>query len=280
MVCVELWCSQSIDRCGLSAIDAKQPPIPPYPGAVLLASPDPDHELVWGELDTGGLAVIDGQFLVDQPIVSCSAGRQARIPISIGTNAREAALWQQTGDDAFADETQYRQSLAQTFGSDTERVAEQYSAAKYGSLSEASVALVTDMAFVCGTRTLARTASRHADVYVYDWQRPFDLVQFEGLGATHSVELAWVWDWWTSIIGGPQDEIDRAAQVVDYWTGLADRGNPNHDGAPSWPKYVEGVDPELAFGDQPTVVEGRRDARCELWDEEFAKLWGDDWAQP
>jgi hypothetical protein len=69
----------------------------------------------------------------------------------------------------------------------------------------------------------------------------------------------------------------RRSRFPDAYT---ERGDPNHDGAPAWPKYVEDVDPEFAFADEPTVVEGRRDARCGLWDSVLASQWGDDWAAP
>jgi para-nitrobenzyl esterase len=239
---------------------------PPAPGHPLLVPPEQRIPLTQGSGDPALLAVVDGTFLVEQPLDALNAGRFAHVPMIIGTNAREAALFQQ-GADAFTDEAQYLQGLSAVFGGDADAIAARYPVAEYETANEAAIAVGTDFAFVCPARRLAQAVSRRADVFVYNWNRGAGFPPFAGLGPAHGVELVWVWDAWTAWLGAPPDEVALADQVIGYWTSFASSGDPNADGRPSWPRYDEGTDPELVFDLQIATEAGRRKQRCNVWDE-------------
>jgi para-nitrobenzyl esterase len=264
-------CAQSEPAALLGCLRAKPagellPTDPdPAPGGFLFISPERGVPMSNGARDPGLFAVIDGDFLIEQPITSLEAGRFEHVPMIIGTNAREAAYFL-NGETAFGDQDQFMQGLKDTFGPGAALVADRYPVANYDSANEAGIAVGTDFLFACPTRTLARLVTPYADVFVYTWNRGAAFGPFAGLGAApHAVELAWVWDWWTTAFGKPVDEVALAHQVGGYWTGLAARGDPNAADRVTWPRYAPANGPELVFDLDITTEEGRSTEACDFW---------------
>lgn len=247
-------------------------------GGGLFVNPNADARWVWSGDDPGLLAVIDDDFLLEQPVRSFASGRFAHMPTIIGTNAREGT-WFLSGESVFVDEAQYSATLEATFGALGPKVREQYPIEDYASVNDAAIEVAGDFAFVCPAWSYASLASRYADVYVYDWKRAAEKFEpFAELGPAHAVELTWVWNWWQTMDAPSAEELGLAQQVAEYWTTLAATGDPNGRGLPKWPRYESAKDPELALDLQPKVEEGRRSARCKFWSDVAAANWGDDWA--
>ncbi len=74
-----------------------------------------------------------------------------------------------------------------------------------------------------------------APTYVYR----FDRVRAgnHGIGAYHGAEIPYVFD--THDPWLPTDAIDRelTRRMMGYWLNFAATGDPNHDGAPTWPRW-------------------------------------------
>jgi carboxylesterase type B len=102
-------------------------------------------------------------------------------------------------------------------------------------------------------------------VFVYHWSRAANILGLADLGATHGVELAWVWNWWSARLGGPAYEVALAQRVADYWTGFAERGDPNATYQRVWPSYDEQTGPEIVLDLDVHTQEGRRAERCQFW---------------
>ena len=93
--------------------------------------------------------------------------------------------------------------------------------------------------FTCPSIALADGfAASGAPTYVYR----FDRIRTgdHGIGAYHGAEIPYVFD--THDPWLPTDEVDRGLtrRMMAYWLGFADRGDPNHDGAPGWPRWDVG----------------------------------------
>jgi para-nitrobenzyl esterase len=201
----------------ISAADAQPADPPSAPGGILFMSPNRAIPLTEGSGDRGVLATLDGRFLAEQPRAALEAGHFADVPMIIGTNAREAGfLLRDT--DAFTSESEYLKALSDVFGDQAHAIAEHYPVANYASANDAANAAASDFAFVCPARSLARAAARETDVFVYNWSRGAEVPPFAGLGAAHGVELLWVWDIWTRVLGAPPDEVGLVHKVADYWT--------------------------------------------------------------
>lgn len=184
----------------------------------------------------------------------------------VGTNAREASLFL-SGAGVLESEEQLRDALVEINGAAAaDAVLARYPINDYDSVNDAAIAALTDFMFVCPARTLAASASEYVDVYVYNWARAAAIPPFTGLGATHAVELSWVWNFWP-LIGGSDEEQPLTELTIGYWTRMAEGGDPNGDEAPEWPLYTASTDPELVFDLEPTVEEGRRNAACAFWDD-------------
>jgi para-nitrobenzyl esterase len=272
------------DECALDCLRAKPGqslqatrPARQYPGSPFLANPDSDYQVAWGEHNPGLTVVVDGVYLKEQPIAAFAAGRYARVPAIIGTNARETADKYTEGASLFANESEYRAAIEATFQA-APAIEKRYPVDQYASVNDAAIELSTDYYFVCPAWQLARRLSRHSDVYMYNWTRGVNTPDYAKYGAAHSVELVWLWDLW-SVLGAAPAEAPLVTQMTDYWTALAETGDPNREGSPTWPKYREDEDQELAINLEPRVEMGRRDARCPLWSKVFATQWGDAWEE-
>ena len=255
------------------AADSLIPELPPSaPGGIMF--PDLDAK-EWGANNAGTLGSVDGKLIVEQPIDSYSAGRFRRVPLIVGSNAREASVFL-TGATAFSDAASLMAALTRTYGASAARIAAQYPVAKYSSANDAAIELAGDSVFVCSAYATAQLLSRHTDVFVYNWTRAIGVAPYSSYGPTHGVELAWVWDWWRpELLGAPASEDMLAARVADYWTHFAESGDPNGEGLPSWARYDEHEDPELTFDLEISSARGRRAERCALWNSVRAELWGD-----
>ena len=272
-------CSGSAALSCLRKLDAKSllpDALPAEPGGAVFTSANPEAKRYWGANNSSSLGIVDGKLIATQPSVSYREGRYAQVPMIIGSNAREGSLFV-SGETAFENEAQLTAALARTYGEQAARIAAQYPVASYPSVNDAAIEIAGDSAFKCSAYALARLTSRNNEVFVYHWTRAANIPGLADLGATHAVELAWVWNWWTALLGGPSYEVALARSVADHWTTFAERGDPNAENERVWPLYDEQTDPELVLDLSARTQQGQRAERCKLWQEVRVALWGDAW---
>jgi len=129
--------------------------------------------------------------------------------------------------------------------------------------------LVTDVAWRCPTRSLARTLSdRSANVRVYS----FD----QGL-AYHGSELDYVFDSSTptplrGLESMPQSQAVTQA-IQHYWTRFAATGDPNDGASPNWPRYASGAETYLTLAEPPKAVSAPLSEGCDFWSD-YARSGG------
>ena len=198
--------------------------------------------------------VVDGWFFPEQPAVTFATGRQAKIPVIVGSNHDEISIFASPLVDgkSYRPKTvaEYRQWLRREFGTFADKVF-----AEYPAQSDKDVALTfrtmdTDFDFGFGARLLAMDMARiQQTAFLYHFTY-VGADQFAELGAFHSEESMFLSKkYWTSWIHRPYDETLSNA-IIGYWVQFAKTGNPNSSAFPSWPVYQPGTDLGQELGQQ------------------------------
>ena len=211
---------------------------------------------------------VDGVVLADQPAALFEAGSFADVPIVLGTNRAEGAIFARLGYSGL-DEAGYAQLVRANVGAAADDVLARYSATEYGSVEGALTAVLTDGIFTCPTRKLAVAADAAAqDVFLYEFAYELDFPLLAGLGAFHGSEIPFVFG--NGLYGLELSEVERTlvAEMQGYWTRFAADHDPNDPAATPWPAW-HGADRQHLVLDLPLPLEGGVDLRaeaCDFWD--------------
>lgn len=220
---------------------------------------------------SGLLAVVDGFVLPTQPSEVFADGRQRRVPLLIGSNARErvpGSVLPETLPDA----------IRSLYGSGPhfEKAKALYSQVArdpvYGTPAEQ---WATDVSFRCST---VLEADWHAAAGIRTYQYEFGRVPKgrEAVGASHTGELPYVFGVLNpdalanAEFGGSDAELSMVMRT--YWTNFAKTGDPNGPGLPNWPRYDRENRAYVDFSDRPTVKNDLRRQACALYAEALGFL--------
>lgn len=222
---------------------------------------------------------IDGHVLPESPLAAFAGGRQAPVPLMIGSNADEGTLLVPT---LGAPLPEYRHQpipsgtlqpeIADAFGPDIDRLFDLYPGLEHGDLG-AAIDLSGDYMF--GSKAFWY-ASHHAAAGHPTWLYHFARVPpspGQTAGAYHAAELTFVHGSSVPILPLTADDKVLAEQMQRHWTGFAASGDPNGvDSAVDWPEFEPG-DPHWLRLDHTIVAEpvGRRD-RYEVLNARTARL--------
>ncbi|WP_396593370.1 carboxylesterase/lipase family protein [Brevundimonas sp. R86498] len=189
--------------------------------------------------------IVDGRVVPEDVVEAFAAGRQAPVPLMIGTNSAEfwwirpsdAGVYGRT-DDAMTD-AEYDALLA-----------------AYGGQAGYDAHVVSDLIFNEPARHLARL---HAGAGHPTFLYRFDVVPASNPepsgGATHASERPYVFDN-LHTVGRPMGERDAraATAMADYWTTFARYGDPNGGNHPAWPEFGAVPDRLLEFTNDGPVA--------------------------
>ncbi len=194
----------------------------------------------------------DGYVLPRDEYLLYSAGVQNDTPVLIGTNADEGAIFPHARDAA-----SFIKQVRAQYGAYADKILAAYPASSDAQAAQSASALMRDTAFGWNTWTWARLQSRTGKgrvyLYYFDHRPPYpDVPFFEGVGATHGAELAYVF-------GNPAQqgmhftEEDQALSeaIMRYWTDFAKRGDPNGEGLPRWPPFTARHPVAMHFDSSP-----------------------------
>jgi para-nitrobenzyl esterase len=182
--------------------------------------------------------IVDGRVLTEDVVQAFAAGRQAPVPLLIGTNSAE--FWWIRPTDAGA------------YGrTDDALTDDEHDAllAAYGGPEGYDQHVVSDLIFNEPARHLARLHARAGNP---TWLYRFDVVPESNPepsgGATHASERPYVFET-LGTVGRPLGERDFAASraMAAYWTDFARAGNPNGGDRQAWPAFMERPDSLLEF---------------------------------
>jgi para-nitrobenzyl esterase len=209
---------------------------------------------------------VDGYVLPKAPLEAIAAGEHNAVPLVVGANSEETGRFVEK-----MSEEEYVAQVNATFGELAGPILAAYPSASYPSPRAAYVAITSDVKFICPARTIARTAaaSQSAPVRRYFFTHALENAGAVGkaLGATHGLELAFVFHHLTVQGYVPSDEEEALALAMGgYWARLGATGDPNGEGAVSWPVYESVADTFLGLDVPIAAGAGIRTPECDFWD--------------
>jgi para-nitrobenzyl esterase len=267
-----------LDKLGIAPPDAGR--LPDVPIAAILAA----SQEVFDEVpvrNPGTLAfvpIVDGDLLHDYPVKLAREGRSHPVPLIIGTNKREAALFRLMRSPLMpitprAITSMFTQIAAEQ--PDLQLPTEEQIGSAYSRLRRKarSLNIATDAGFRMPSVWLAEGHSRVAPVYLYrfDYSTPF--LKLLLISAAHATELPYVW----GNLGAPKDPTlklggAKTAKAVSKrvrarWINFAAHGKPaGPAGEPDWTPYRE--------DDRACLIIGKRDTVVHDVDSHIRAAWG------
>ncbi|MGB8478755.1 MAG: carboxylesterase family protein [Acidobacteriaceae bacterium] len=190
--------------------------------------------------------VVDDWFFPEQPATAFANGKQAKIPVIVGSNNDEVSIFASplVGGKSNRPKTveEYRQWLRREFGPMADKVFAQYPAHSDKDVPGVFRTMDTDFDFGFGARLLAiEMAQIHQPAYLYHFTY-VGAGEFSALGAFHSEESMFLSKkYWTTWIHRPYDKTLSNA-IIGYWVQFVKAGNPNDSALPPWPAYQANTD--------------------------------------
>jgi para-nitrobenzyl esterase len=199
----------------------------------------------------------DGYVLPGDQYARYARGAYNDVPVLIGTNEDEGALFPQPPNAAA-----YVAMVRQRYGGYADRILAIYSGRNDAEALRSGRDLFRDTGFAWPTWSWARLQTRtgRGSVYLYffDHRPPYpDLPRFADWGAAHAAEIPYVFG---TLDPGPMKwtATDRTISdaVMTYWTNFAKTGNPSGEGMPEWPVFSESHPAAIHFRDGGPAVGG------------------------
>ena len=213
--------------------------------------------------------VVDGWFFPEQPALAFANGKQARIPVIVGSNDNEVSIFASplVGGKSNRPTTieAYREWLHREFGPLADKVFAQYPAHSDKDVPSVFQTMDTDFDFGFGARLLAMEMARiHQPAYLYHFTY-VGAGKFATLGAFHSEESMFLSKkYWTTWIHQPYDNT-LSNTILGYWIQFAKTGNPNHSALPTWPPYQVNSDLSQQLGQRIGAVPVPRAERFSIF---------------
>ena len=178
--------------------------------------------------------ILDGRLTVETAQSAYEAGRQARVPLIIGSNSADFVGF-------ISADT--KEALFSQFGERKARAIAAYDPDGTADLRTLLVMAGADRVQAEPARfTASAFAAKGAPAYVYRFSYvPASMRERWRNGVPHAAEIAYVFDTLgaAGATGAPPDAEDQAvARTVNtYWANFAKTGDPNGPGLPKWPRY-------------------------------------------
>ena len=191
----------------------------------------PAREFIEGRPYYKTRVTIDGSVLENHPAAVFAAGKQARVPVMIGTTKDEGAYF--TGFLP-PNRDEFEQTLRRFYGASSGAVISLYSSQAGGDYKSDGARFVTDAWFLHPTRQLLEgMKSIPVDAYQYQFIRPGE--GSSDTGSPHAIELRFVFG---TLGENASDAEQRVSDMMRaQWVKFAETGDPNGAGLPSWPSY-------------------------------------------
>ena len=267
-----------LERLGMTAAEAHQAPVQ----ALVDASQQVfDHVPVATPGRLAFAPTVDGDLVPDYPVTRAREGKTHPVPLLIGTNKNEAALFRFMRSPLMPIASKTIRTMFDEIANDQPGLqlptAEQIGSAYPAKLARTrSLGVASDMGFRMPTVWFAEGHSAVAPVYLYrfDWATPvFKVIR---LGAAHATELIYVWG---NLVSGPRDVTFKlgglktgealSERMRTRWTTFAATGDPNVPlGQPYWAPY--------RTDDRASLIIDREDRVVDDLDRQIRQAWGDE----
>jgi len=234
------------------------------PGQLLSAEPGAD-------LLAQGLSftpVVDGYVLTESATDSFAAGRQMDVPLLIGSNADEGAIFVPAMGEVSVAE--YRSYVEALYPDHADEVLALYPVETDEDVLPALSRILTEMGFASTARFAAASMDSpgiESPAYLYLFRREPD-VSLPGFpdGAFHGIEIPYVFG--KTGLFGVEDGTDAelSDEIMALWTRFAATGDPDPPDGELWPPYDPAPDRYLELGDTVAVESGYCTEACDLAD--------------
>ena len=269
-----------LDKLGIGPSDADRLPDVPI-AAILAASSEVFHEVP--VRNPGTLAfvpIVDGDLLKDYPVKLAREGRSHPVPLIIGTNKHEAALFRWMKSPLMPITPHAITAMVADMAAEQpdlqlpteEQIGSAYSGMR---VKARGLSIASDIGFRMPTVWLAEGHSAVAPVYLYrfDWSTP--MLKLLQIGAAHAMELPYVW----GNLGGPKDPSLKlggvktakavSERVRTRWINFATQAKPmGPPGEPEWTPYQK--------TDRACLIIDKRDSVVHDIDAHIRVAWGSD----
>jgi para-nitrobenzyl esterase len=210
------------------------------------------------------MPVVDGWSLPDDPARLFSQGKFHNVALIAGTNADEGTL---VGGPPVHNLAALRKWAEQQFPQQADAVLATYPAATDADAWDAATHVSGDYLFLQGTRSVLRAAAKaNPKTYQYQFTRLNGIGRKIKWGVFHASELPYVFGTLPDSAYGTQptllgdfspdadsynDQDTRISKAMSAaWVRFAKTGDPNGPGLASWPRFADGKESYLEFGDQ------------------------------
>lgn len=200
--------------------------------------------------------ILDGKFVIQTAESAYEAGKQAKVPLIIGSNSAEVPA-------GFVN-ARSKEELFNLFGSLKDEAKAVYSPDSTTEFPKALTMVNTDKVWAEPARFTARAfTAKGSTAYIYLFSYvSASMQQRMRFGAAHASEIAYVFDNLRSRNSAAIADKDKevAKMMNTYWTNFAKTGDPNGNGLPKWPIYNSAKDEIIEFQPDGSAV-GKRDTR-------------------
>ncbi len=208
--------------------------------------------------------ILDGKLVVETAESAYLAGRQAQVPLIIGSNSAEVG-------GSFVNSSTSKEELFSLFGEWEDEAKAAYDPDGDRPFDEVIALFNTDWVWAEPGRLTANAfVAKGAPVYFYQFGYvPSSMKEFMRYGAGHGSEVAYVFDNLNARWRAPEatDEDQEVAELMHtYWVNFARTGDPNGEAVPNWPIYTpqNGEILDIQSDGQPVGKPDPRRARLDV----------------
>ena len=204
-------------------------------------------------------ASVNGYTVTDDPMKLLTSSHYEKVPLLIGTNAQEMALFLVSITTFTC--SRYETDMMMLFGAGAPSVIGAYPCNLDGRAAE--VAALTDLAMSCPAQRIALASSANgAATYRYHFTHTADYGPTVGLGAYHAAELPYVFDTFAAEGYFPTPGEQGLSDLMkDAWGHFATDATPGG----TWPTYSEGDRKWMQLDSTSAVADDSLTAKCAVW---------------
>ncbi len=224
--------------------------------------------------------IVDGEVLLDYPVTMARNGRTHPVPLIIGTNKNEAALFRLMRSPLMPITPRAITSMFDQIAGeqpDLQLPTEEQLGSAYGGKkgSARGLSIASDVGFRMPSVWLAEGHNAVAPVYLYRFDYASPVMKLLLVGAAHATELPYVW----GTLGVPQDMTLKlggaktakavSKRIRSRWVNFAATAKPTGPpGEPEWTPYQD--------SDRACLLIDHRDRIVHDVDAGIRTAWGTD----